>query len=169
MASSFYLFLHLLSNIKCTLTGRKYLSVGLTETKNREAPLFFLCPLFSFRWEVHLLSPPRPIPQATRGRSSPLARPVFFYCRRSFQKLKKQAAFAAVAPPTLLRFQIACCLEILNCPLDGGFGESQILGNSTKGRPAFSLLVRPVVQIDVDRSRPMGQKVVCINLFQLTQ
>lgn len=145
------------------------MGIGLAETKKRADPLFFLCPLFSFQWEVPLLSPPRPIPQATRGRSSPLARPVFFYCRRSFQKLKKQAAFAAVAPPTLLRFQIACCLEILNCPLDGGFGESQILGNSTKGRPAFSLLVRPVVQIDVDRSRPMGQKVVCINLFQLTQ
>ena len=91
-----------------------------------------------------------------------------FFSHQSFQQLKKQAGPAAVSPPSLLRFQISSRLEIGNSPLDGGLGECKIFGNGREGGPAFSLPIRPAVQIDVNGFCPVGQLLVLINRFQPT-
>mgnify|MGYP001049456158 CR=1 FL=1 len=130
---------------------------------------YSLCSSLSFQWEV-------PLPQPMTNRTTVHPRAQFtlgvdcdFFSHQSFQQLKKQAGPAAVSPPSLLGFQISHRLEVGDGPLDGGSGECKIFGNGRKRGPAFSLPIRPVVQIDVNGFYPVGQRVVPIDLFQSTQ
>lgn len=56
----------------------------------------------------------------------------------------EQTAFSTIASPSLFGFQVSCSLEIGDRPFDGGFRESEILGDCMDGGIALALPVGSV-------------------------
>ena len=64
--------------------------------------------------------------------------------------LEKKAAVAAVGAVTLLGFQESFLAQIVERTAYGGLRQFQFFGDCGDGRPAFTVLVGSVGQVDVD-------------------
>ena len=69
----------------------------------------------------------------------------------------KQTAVAAVPPVPLLCLNQPRFPQVPNGPAGGGFGELQIFGNSWNRRPADTVFIGAVGEIDIHSNRSVRQ------------
>ena len=62
-----------------------------------------------------------------------------------------------ILPPAVLLGDQPLLTQLIQGPLDGGAGEMQLGGNGPNPRPALALPIRMVLQVHIDRPRPVTQ------------